>query len=100
MQLISRLHIWCSLQVKESEVIEIFIISVKNHERWAWWLPVLILELRKSRQVDLCEFFANLIYTVSSKFQMVTAKAISENKTSIASMRKPTRNVYSLHSGE
>ena len=39
-----------------------------------WWYRPLIPALRRQRPVDLCEFKANLVYTVSSR----TAKTVTQ----------------------
>ena len=46
----------------------IIIFSDKESKlSWVWWLRPLTPELRRQRQVNLCEFQVSKVYTVSSK---------------------------------
>ena len=47
----------------------------KPHSGRLWWPTALIPAFRRQRQVDLCEFKANLVYIVSSR----TAGATQRN---------------------
>lgn len=46
----------------------------------AWWFTPLMPALRRKRQVELCEFKANLVYIVNSREARVTQKyCVSSN---------------------
>jgi len=52
-----------------------FFIRKVGESGWTWWPTPLILDLRKQRQADPCEFEASLVYRVSSR----TARALKRD---------------------
>jgi hypothetical protein len=59
-----------------------------------WWYIPLIPALQRQRQVDLCDFKANLVYKVSSR----TAKAITQRNpvTIIERNKQANKNAIKL----
>lgn len=60
-------------------------IHVKTNQtaRLWWWCTPLILALRRRKQVDFCEFEANLIYRVSPRTARATRRSsVTDNNKS------------------
>ena len=56
------------------------VINMCCPARW-WWLKPLVSALKSKKQVDLCEFKANLVYGLSSRTSRATQrKTVSKTK--------------------
>jgi hypothetical protein len=71
----------------------------KTYKIARWWLYTpLIPALWKQRQVDLCEFKASLIYSVSSRSARATQRTlVSKKQKNLQNTHTHTQSPMSIH---